>query len=616
MSCRPIRCLLLAAALAAPAFAADPAPGGYWPQWRGPDRTNVSAETGLLKEWPAGGPPLAWKVEGLGAGVPSVAVAGGRVFVLGERTGQEFLTALSEADGQRLWSVAVGRPPGGMPLMRWLSQRTPTVDGDRVYAVTAHGELTCLATADGKRLWQKDYDRDFSGQRGTWGYCDFPLVDGDRLVCTPAAPTATIVALDKRTGALVWKCAVPAAPRSTYGGIVAAEIGGVRQYVHQFDARIVGAAAADGKVLWESSPDGPTRIGGNVHTAIVCGDEVFASSGWDGTAALLKLTPAEAKFKAEAVYRDRLPFDAYLGSSVRLGDYVHAANGFCAAWKTGRLAHQTAPPPPAAGKGRAPGKAFGGAPGVNRTVRMSMTAADGRLYHRTGNNLITLSEVAADGQYIKRGEFTAPQAGGEPTWTFPVIAGGRLYLRDQDVLLCYDIRERAAPPERPERRRRPDVIFVPTPQDVVEKMLELAKVTKDDVVADLGCGDGRVVVTAAKKYGCKAYGCDLDRECVRLSLESVKAAGVEKLVRIEEKDLFTVDLRDVTVVALYVGPVMNARLIPQLEKLKPGARIVSHGFPTPGLIPDKVESVVSAEDDVARNLYLWTTPLKKEPKKD
>jgi SAM-dependent methyltransferase len=288
---------------------------------------------------------------------------------------------------------------------------------------------------------------------------------------------------------------------------------------------------------------------------------------------------------------------------VRLGDYVHAANGLCIEWKTGRLVHQTAPPPPAP---PAPGQAR--APAVPRVVRMTMTAANGRLYHRTGNNLVTLSEVAADGAYVRRGEFTAPQFGGEPTWTFPVVTGGRLYLRDQGALLCYDVREKAV------RRRRPDVIFVPTPQDVVERMLELARVTRDDVVADLGCGDGRIVVTAAKKYGCKAVGWDLDKECVRLSLENVKKEGVEKLVRVEHGDVLAVDLSGISVVTLYLGPVMNAKLIPQLEKLKPGARIVSHAFDMPGVTPDRVIEVRSAEDDIVRKLYLWTTPLKREPK--
>jgi precorrin-6B methylase 2 len=602
MSCRTPRLLLLAAsmALAATARAADPPPGGHWPQWRGPDRTNVSTEIGLLKEWPAGGPPLAWKAEGLGDGVPAVAVAGGKVYVLGNRDGMEVLTALGEADGKKLWTVAVGPAvTGGLSVMRWLSQRTPTVDGDRVYTVAGRGELTCLATADGTVLWRKNYVTDFGGRPNSWGYCDFPLADGDRLICTPCGPDATLVALDKKTGAVVWKCVAPGEPRSTYNGAVAAALGGVRQYVHQFDTLVVGVAARDGKLLWADRPLATTRLGGNVHTVLVRGDEVFASSGWDPAGALLRLVRSEAEFRVQEVYRGRLPFDPWLGSSVRLGDYVHAANGFSAAWKTGRLAARLAVP--------GGGAAADGGPARVGPLRMTMTCADGRLYHRTGNNVVTLSDVTAEGHYVKRGEFTALRVSTEPTWTFPVVAGGRLYLRDQGVLACYDVREEVA-------RRRPEVIFVPTPQDVVEKMLALAGVTKDDVVADLGCGDGRIVVTAAKAYGCRAIGYDLDQECVRLSRANVKGAGVEQRVRIEREDLFLADLRGVTVVTLYLSPAMNARLIPHLEKLKPGARIVSHAFPMPGVTPDKVIEFTSAEDDIVRKLYLWTTPLKKELK--
>jgi outer membrane protein assembly factor BamB len=581
----------------AAALAADPARAGHWPQWRGPDRTNVSAETGLLKEWPEAGPPLAWKVDGLCGGVPPVAVAGGRVYVLGDREGEEVLTALAESDGKKLWTAAVGpTAPGNMSIMRWLSQRTPTVDGDRVYTVTNRGELTCLATADGTVRWRKNYVADFGGQRNNWGYCDFPLVDGDRLVCTPCGPDATLVALDKRTGAMVWKCAVPGAPRSTYGAVVAAEIAGVRQYVQQFDTLVIGVAAADGKRLWSYLPEESKEFSGNMHTVLIRGDEVFASSGWDRVGALVRLAATGTEFRVQEAYRRRLAFDPWLGSSVRLGDYVHAANGFCAEWQTGRLAGRVAVP------GRA-------AREFDRTqlLRMTMTCADGRLYHRTANNVVSLTEVKADGTYAKRGEFTAPRGSDEPAWSFPVVAGGRLYLRDQGVLLCYDVRDKAA------RRRRPDVIFVPTPQDVVEQMLELAGVTKKDVVADLGCGDGRIVVTAAKRYGCRAVGYELDPECVRLALKNVKAEGVEGLVRIEGEDLFKADLRGVTVVTLYLGPAMNARLIPQLETLPRGARIVSHAFPMPGVTPDRVMEVKSAEDDVVRKLYLWTTPLKKQP---
>jgi SAM-dependent methyltransferase len=184
-----------------------------------------------------------------------------------------------------------------------------------------------------------------------------------------------------------------------------------------------------------------------------------------------------------------------------------------------------------------------------------------------------------------------------------VVAGGRLYLRDQDRLTCYDLKA---------RRRRPDVIFVPTPQDVVEKMLEVAAVTRADVVADLGCGDGRIVITAAKKFGCRAIGYDLDEQCVALAREGAKTAGVEKLVRIEREDILEVDLSGVTVAALYLGPALNVKLAPQLAKMKPGSRVVSHDFPMPGYKSDRVVEVVSAEDAVTHKIYLWTVPLKKD----
>jgi outer membrane protein assembly factor BamB len=559
-------------------------PPGHWPQWRGPERSNVVAEAGLLKEWPKEGPPLVWKSEGLGEGVPSVAVAGGRVFVLGYREQKEYLTALDERHGRRLWSQLLGPGVKERGSMRYLSQRTPTVDDDRVYAVTAHGTLICLETATGKERWRKDYVKDFDGTPGPWGYCDFPLVDGDKLICTPGGKEATVVALDKRTGELIWKCAVPQVARATHGAGVPARIAGVRQFVHQLDSTVVGISLADGQLLWQFSPFGDPR--GNVHTAIVNGDQVFVSCGWGVGYALLKTTRGKEGFAVQTIYRSKTSLESWLGSSVLLGDYVHTADGKCIEMKSGNVTARIG------GKG---------------TGRATLVCGDGRLYHRSHDNVLTLTEVTPKGEYVKRGEFQAPLHSTDPTWTFPVIAGRRLYLRHHDVLLCYDLQE----PKR--RQRGPDAIFVPTPQDVVEKMLALAEVKKDDVVADLGCGDGRIVITAAKKYGCQAIGYDLDEECVRMSRDATKQAGLERLVRIEHGDLFDVDLSRVSVVTLYLGPKLNARLIPQLEKMKPGSRIVSHEFESPGIKPDKVVSVKSSEDGVERKLYLWSIPLKKEP---
>jgi protein-L-isoaspartate O-methyltransferase len=175
------------------------------------------------------------------------------------------------------------------------------------------------------------------------------------------------------------------------------------------------------------------------------------------------------------------------------------------------------------------------------------------------------------------------------------------------LLLCFA----ADDSDRP-RRRAPDAAFVPTPHDVVARMLELAKVKKDDVVHDLGSGDGRIVVAAAKTYGCRAVGVELDRELVAKSRVRAKTAGVEKLAAFERGDLFEADFSDATVVTLFVTRSMARKLVPKLDKLGPGTRVVCHYFPIPGVTPEKVVRVTSDEDDVERPVYLYTVPLKKE----
>jgi outer membrane protein assembly factor BamB len=546
-----------------------------------------------LKEWPEGGPPLLWKANGLGEGVPSVTVAGGKIFVLGYRAGKEFLTALRETDGTRVWSTELGEAPRETSGMRWLLQRTPTVDGDRIYPFRTNGELLCLGTGDGKVRWRKDYVKDFEARRPIFGYSDFPLVDGNKLICTPGGAKATVVALNKVSGEVIWTCPVPQGDQAAYGAVVVAEAGGVRQYINFLSHGVV-AVSAEGKFLWRH--DDIANGVANAYTPVVRGDLVLCASGYRKGFGLLQLVPEGAGITAREVYMVRKPLQNWLGSVVLVGDHVYLCCGgaigpISIEFKTGKILWQAGRTLPLDGQ-------------------VSLAFADGHAYLRSANGRMLLARATSDG-LVKKGDFVPPRSpGDEPTWTFPVIAGGRLYLRDQDVLLCYDLREKKPRP------KRPDVIFVPTPQDVVEKMLELADVKKDDVVADLGCGDGRIVVTAAKKYGCKAVGYDLDKECVRLALDSVQKEGVEKLVRIERRDILEVDLSGVSVVTLYLGPVLNAKLIPQLEKLKPGSRIVSHAFDLPGMKPDKVISVTSAEDDVSRKVYLWTTPLKKDPKKD
>ena len=156
----------------------------------------------------------------------------------------------------------------------------------------------------------------------------------------------------------------------------------------------------------------------------------------------------------------------------------------------------------------------------------------------------------------------------------------------------------------------PDVVFIPTPHDVVAEMLRLADISKDDVVYDLGCGDGRILIKAAKEYGCRAVGFDIDPRRVRQSRENVKEAKVEKLVRIEQKDVLSADLSDATVITLYLSPKLNGKLIPKFKTLKPGSRIVSHAFIIPYVRPDKTIHVKSKESGRNHTLYLWKTPLR------
>jgi outer membrane protein assembly factor BamB/precorrin-6B methylase 2 len=592
----------------------DGRPLGFWPQWRGPDRNSVSKETGLLKTWPENGPALAWKVTGLGSGVASVAVAGERIFTLGKVEDEERLIALEEATGKKLWSVAIGAAKKGeSSLMRWLSQRTPTVDGDRVYAITANGELACLNTSDGKVLWQKSYPQDFKGRTGGWGWCDKPLVDGDRLICTPGAKNALVVALDKKTGEIVWQCENPGDYIAAYGATVVAEVGGIRQYVAVFNRAIVGVAAKDGKLLWSYKETSNGTA--NSYTPLVRGDFVLCTSGYSTGMALIKLIAEEDKMRVEQVWFQKLPMAAWHDGVILIGDHVYAGAGgkglLCIELMTGKVVWEE--------RG-----------GVGGSV--SLAAVEGNLYLLSQRGAAGLVPATPEG-YSLKGRLKLPEAMAKPGATTPAIAGGRLYLRDDDRLFCYELREgakvkpdsakpeekkpgdgAARRPSRPMEPDEPDAVFVTTPPEVVEKMVDLARIRPTDVVCDLGCGDGRILVAAARRHGCKAIGYDIDRECIRMARENVARNEVDRLVRIERRDLFTVDLGEVDVVMLYLSEELNERLLPQLARLKPGSRIVSHAFAIPGVLPDQVITVPSEEDDLDHTIYIWTTPLRKTQK--
>lgn len=407
-----------------------------WPQWQGPDRNAVSKEKGLLQEWPKDGPSLAWKVKGLGGGDSALSVAGGKLFGMGARGGDEVVWCLSEADGKELWSAKLGSVFGQrMPQSKEGPGCTPTVDGERLYAIGMGGDLVCLRVNDGKELWRVSFTKDFGGAVPTWSYRESPLVDGDKVICTPGGPQAALVALDKTTGKPVWKSKLPGAAAggnagrpgrfgssgAAYASPIAIDFGGQRQYVQLTAKTLVGVAAADGKVLW--TYDKPAnRTGINCTTPVYHDGQVFASSAYGAGGGLVKLSKDGDRVKAEEVYFTRSMENHHGGMIVHDGCLygAHGGNGggmlVCLDFKTGKVLWD------------------------ERAVEKgSVAMADGRLYYRTERGTVLLIEPNAK-EYIERGRFTQPDRSRSPAWAHPVVANGKLYIRDQDTLFCYDVK--------------------------------------------------------------------------------------------------------------------------------------------------------------------------------
>ena len=383
-----------------------------WPQWRGPHRDGLSAEKNLLKSWPQGGPPLAWKAGGAGEGYSSFAVAGGRIFTLGARGDREYVVALDAATGKRLWEVDHG--------LRFTNDRgdgprsTPTVDGGRLYVFGASGDLSSLDPASGKIGWTVNVIREFGGQNIKWGFSESPLVSGDRIIVSPGGSGSGIVAVNKATGKLLWKTE---ADTAGYSSAVLHEIGGVRQAIIFTGQRALGLDIANGHVLW--SYDRVANRVANIATPIARGNHVFLSSDYGTGAALLELTPSAGALSAREVYFTR-EMRNHHASSVLIGGYLY---GFSSAiltamkFDTGEVAWRDR----SVGKG-------------------SLVFADERLYLFSERGVAALVEAAPSG-YREHGRFTL-ETGSLPTWTHPVVANGRLLLRDQDTVYAYDVRGR------------------------------------------------------------------------------------------------------------------------------------------------------------------------------
>jgi outer membrane protein assembly factor BamB len=404
------------------------APSSFdWPQWQGPDRNAVSKERGLLKQWPKDGPPLAWEVKGLGGGYSAPSVAAGRVFGMSDRGNDEVVWALSEKDGKRLWVRRLGPAfPQRAPQGREGPGCTPTVDGERLYVLSLAGALACLRVGDGNVIWRRSLTRDFGGRLPRWSYRESPLVDGDQVICTPGGRDATLAALNKKTGKTVWKSRVPGSPGPAYASAIALDFGGQRQYVQFTQRALVGVAASDGKFLWRFDR-AASRNGINCSTPVYHDGRVFASSAYGTGGGLVKLSQdGNGGAKADEVYFTK-KMQNHHGGMILLDGCLYGANGgnqggflACLDFRTGKVLWDERD-------------------GDQRAPKGSVALADGRLYYRTENGTMLLIEPDPK-RYIERGRFNQPHRSGKPAWPHPVIANGKLYLRDQGVLLCYDVK--------------------------------------------------------------------------------------------------------------------------------------------------------------------------------
>jgi outer membrane protein assembly factor BamB len=383
-----------------------------WPQWRGPERSGVSKESALLKQWPPAGPSRVWLSGSLGAGYGSVAVSGDQIFVQGARSGQSIVSVLSRVDGKGLWSKALGRAgsndkgPG--------PRGTPTVDAERMYVLTENGDLACLLTKDGTLRWQRNILTDFGARNLQWLISESPLVDGNLVIVTPGGRAAGMVALDKMSGKTIWT-SKELSDEAGYASAVVGNVQGVRIVMTLTSAAGVGVRASDGKLMWRYRPAANSTA--NVATPIFSDNKVFYASDYGTGGALLGLRAETGEVKAQEIYFTR-EMQNHHGGVLLVNGYLYGFNNSiltCLEFATGKMMWRDR----SVGKG-------------------SLSYADGHLYLLGEDNVVGLAEASPAG-YRERGRFTIHDEG-LPSWSHPVVSGGRLYIRNQGTLAAYDIR--------------------------------------------------------------------------------------------------------------------------------------------------------------------------------
>ncbi len=380
-----------------------------WPQWRGPGRDGISTETGLLSSWPSGGPKLVWKAQGLGEGYSTMTISQGRIFTQGQRGDTQYIMSFDAANGKKLWEVPNGGPyrerRGDGP------RGVPTIEGDRLWAYSADGTLSCLEARSGKRIWSYNAVNKFGGAVPHWGISESPLIDGNNLIVVTGGGGAAIVAVNKMTGEPVWKSQ---SDQAAYSSAIIAVTGKIRQILTLTASGAMGVRADNGELLWRYAQVANRTA--NVATPIFHDGYAFYSSDYGTGCALLKLEATGGGVKATEVYFNR-EMRNHHATSVLIGDYLYGfSSSILTAMKfiTGEVAW----------KDRSVGKG-------------SVIFAEGNLYCFSEDGVMGLVEATPKG-YHEKSRFSISK-GERPTWAHPAIAGGRLYLRDQDNLYSYDI---------------------------------------------------------------------------------------------------------------------------------------------------------------------------------
>ncbi len=388
-----------------------------WTQWRGNDRDGKSAEKGLADSWPASGPKQLWRVDGLGGGFSTPSAADGTLYLLvNQGMDHEEIVALSVDKGAKLWTTKIGAVGKNDGPQYPGARSTPTIDGDSLYILGSAGDLVCLDTKSGARKWSKNLPADFKGKPGQWAYTESPLIDGDALICSPGGAEATVVALNKKDGSLIWKSALPDADDASYSSPVITEVNGVKQYVLYLAKGVVGLEADSGKLLWRYENTADKNA--NVQTPVASSNFVYTAAGRVG-GGLVDISGGTKQPK-EVYFAKAMP--SGMGGSILVDGSLYGSSGetlMSIDYVTGKTNWQV--------------RSIGAA---------ALCFADGKLYLHGENNDVAMVAATPE-KYTELGKFTpenAPDRGNSKAWVHPIIVDGKLIIRDVGTIWCYDIR--------------------------------------------------------------------------------------------------------------------------------------------------------------------------------